>query len=267
MSSITSYLTRTKVDLVKVVIPIYKNTFSKMEMRSLTQAYEVLHSYPLVVIKPFSLNLSELQVEFPKLIVTSFDDNYFKGISGYNHLMLTSEFYERFLDSQYILIYQLDAFVFHDELSDWCNKGYDYIGAPWLQKPVYRLPIIAIIMSLIHRYQKSTGKPSKQDLYNKIGNGGLSLRKVASHYRVTQEQVDLIRFYLSQKRHHLYNEDVFWATEADGFIYPEVKEALRFAFDKYPRYCYKLNNHQLPFGCHSWYKRKMKKFWKPIIQF
>lgn len=106
------------MDLVKVVIPIYKNTFSKMEMRSLTQAYEVLHSYPLVVIKPFSLNLSELQVEFPKLIVTSFDDNYFKGISGYNHLMLTSEFYERFLDSQYILIYQLDAFVFHDELSD-----------------------------------------------------------------------------------------------------------------------------------------------------
>ena len=51
----------------------------------------------------------------------------------------------------------------------------------------------------------------------------------------------------------------FWATEANGFTYPKVKEAIRFSFDKYPSYCYKLNNWQLPFGCHSWYKRKMKK--------
>ena len=29
--------------------------------------------------------------------------------------------------------------------------------------------------------------------------------------------------------------------------------------------CYKYNNEQLPFGCHSWYKRRMKKFWFPII--
>ncbi|MFR5941126.1 MAG: DUF5672 family protein [Parabacteroides merdae] len=50
----------------------------------------------------------------------------------------------------------------------------------------------------------------------------------------------------------------FWATEANGFTYPKVKEAIRFSFDKYPGYCYKLNNRQLPFGCHSWYKRKMK---------
>ena len=31
-----------------------------------------------------------------------------------------------------MLIYQLDAYVFKDELLNWANKGYDYIGAPWL---------------------------------------------------------------------------------------------------------------------------------------
>ena len=148
---------------------------------------------------------------------------------------------------------------FRDELREWCNKGYDYIGAPWLQRPVYKLPVISGIMHLIHSYHKFRGKPSKQDLYGKIGNGGLSLRKVASHYRITCEQNERIDHYLAQKRYHLYNEDVFWATEANGFTYPKVKEAIRFSFDKYPGYCYKLNNRQLPFGCHSWYKRKMKK--------
>lgn len=238
-----------------------------MEKRSLKQAYDVLQAYPLIVIKPFSLDLSELQVQFPKLEFISFSDEYFKGISGYNRLMLTPDFYERFLDSSYILIYQLDAYVFRDELEDWCNKGYDYIGAPWLQKPIYRLPVVSFFMHLVHLYHKHKGKPSKQDLYNKVGNGGLSLRKTDSHYRVTIEQADRISFYMEKERHHLYNEDVFWATEAQGFLYPKAMEAIEFAFDKYPAYCYRLNNKRLPFGCHSWYKRKMKNFWMKFIPF
>ena len=255
------------MNLVKVVIPIYQASLSQQERKSLLQVYKILQMHPLVVIKPNHLDLSELATEFPKLSFISFADFYFKGISGYNRLMLAKEFYERFLDCTYILIYKLDAYVFRDELKEWCNKGYDYIGAPWLQRPVYKLPVIAEIMQLIHSYHKFKGKPSKQDLYGKIGNGGLSLRKVASHYRVTCEQKERIDHYLAQKRYHLYNEDVFWATEANGFTYPKVKEAIRFSFDKYPSYCYKLNNWQLPFGCHSWYKRKMKKFWMDFIPF
>lgn len=256
---------------VKIVIPIYKNQLSYLEERALDQAYKIFVSHPLVVIKPENLDLSSLSFKYPRLTFESFDDSFFNGISGYNRLMLSTCFYERFLDCCYILIYQLDAYVFRDELEEWCLKGYDYIGAPWLQRPIYRLPLMRQSLHALRFIGKKLGKPNKQYLNNRVGNGGLSLRKVQSHYNVTLSHKKRIDFFLIQKRSHFYNEDVFWATEINNdkkiFHYPSVQEALKFSFDKYPDLCYKLNNNNLPFGCHSWYKRKMKKFWQPIIGF
>ena len=82
---------------VKVIIPIYKADLSNVERISLTQVCKVLQNYPLVVIKPQSLDLSVLADEFPLLSFVSFDDNYFRGISGYNRLMLAKEFYQTFI--------------------------------------------------------------------------------------------------------------------------------------------------------------------------
>jgi hypothetical protein len=251
---------------VKVLIPVYKRELSALEKRSLQQAYTVLKAYPLIIIKPESLDISQLIENFPLINYQSFDDAFFSGIEGYNKLMLSTLFYERFLDTQYMLIYQLDAYVFKDELTEWCNCGYDYIGAPWLKKPLYDLPVVSWMMKCSLKYHACKGSPSKQMLYNKVGNGGFSLRKIKSHYQAIGKYETEINYYLSQKRCHLFNEDVFWATRPE-FSYPDVTEALRFAFDKYPRLSYKRTNGELPFGCHSWYKRKMKQFWKPVIKF
>lgn len=254
------------IDLVTVVIPIYKADLSELELRSLAQAHKMLKAYPLVVIKPRSLDLSHLSSKFPSLLFHSFDDVYFEGIAGYNRLMLSEVFYEGFLNSRYVLIYQLDAYVFNDELTDWCSKGYDYIGAPWLKKPVYNLPVVSGIMKCIGYIYDMRGKRHKQQLYNKVGNGGLSLRRTESHYKAVKRYKQEIDHFLSHKRNHLFNEDVFWAAIPE-FKYPDAMEALYFSFDKYPDFCYQLTNHQLPFGCHSWYKRKMRDFWRPIINF
>ena len=209
------------MELVKIVVPIYKDTFTVLEKRSLRQVYEVLCAYPIVVIHPESLDLSSLRKEFPRLSFSAFENAYFKGIYGYNQLMLSTLFYERFLDSSYILIYQLDAFVFRDELKEWCEKGYDYIGAPWLRKPIYDMPVIRQYMDLAYWLRRRAHKPSKQDLHDKIGNGGFSLRKVESHLRILREQpASLVRY--RERNHHLYNEDVFWANEPLDFIYPTV---------------------------------------------
>jgi len=251
--------------IVEIIIPVYKTALSEFEQISLQQVYKVLNNYPLVVIKPDSLDLSVLAEQYPLLTIKSFDDHYFKSIHGYNALMLSKQFYAEFLHTQYILVYQLDAYVFRDELRYWCDKDYDYIGAPWLKRPIYNLPVISNIMKFSRWNHHRKNLIDKQDLYDKIGNGGFSLRKVERFYNIIVEQQIRINFFL-EKRDHLHNEDVFWAS-VSGFNYPNVQEAIAFAFDKYPSLCYKLNKKRLPFGCHGWYKRKMKSFWKSIIDF
>ncbi|KAA6332432.1 hypothetical protein EZS27_019063 [termite gut metagenome] len=255
--------------LVKVIIPVYKNVLSENERISLDRAYGILKNYPIVVVKPSSLKPDTLFEDYPALTYESFNDAYFRNLSGYNKLMLSEEFYERFTDTGYILICQLDAYIFKDELKEWCLKGYDYIGAPWLVRPMYRFPILKFTSWIKKQYCDLFNFPNGQITNSRVGNGGLSLRKIESHLNATRQLRPIIQFYLSRKRHHIYNEDVFWAVEVNkqglGFRYPDCMEALQFSFDKYPQWCYKLNGYQLPFGCHSWYKRKMRKFWYPII--
>ena len=172
---------------VQVVIPVYQNQLSESEFHSLRQVCKVLKRYPLVIVKPESLDVSNWKEIYPLLEIESFPDEYFKGISGYNRLMLSELFYSRFVErTEYLLIYQLDAYVFRDELEDWCNKGYDYVGAPWMRRPVYnRLPVSAW-MRLSMWYSRARKEPSRQDLYNKVGNGGFSLRHVAHHLAAIQ---------------------------------------------------------------------------------
>lgn len=253
------------MDKVVVIIPIYKTTLSDDEVLSLRQTCQALKNYPLVVIQPEGLDLSSLNEQYPLLQFQEFPASYFKGIMGYNRLMLSPVFYERFLNYEYMLICQLDAYIFRDELQEWCNKGYDYIGSPWLRRPVYDFPLLKQCMQFSLWWKHRRGLRSKQDLYNKVGNGGLSLRKVKAHYQVTKDSQELIGFYTNRKKLHLYNEDVFWALEAKDFSYPTPEEAMLFAFDKYPELAYKLTGERLPFGCHGWNKRKMRKFWKGVF--
>ncbi|MDR0894551.1 MAG: hypothetical protein LBN06_04535 [Prevotellaceae bacterium] len=255
--------------LAKVIIPIYTAQLTRYEHISLTQVCRVLSAYPLVVVKPKGLEIDNLLQELPALTTESFDADYFRSVSSYNRLMLSTEFYQRFADTQYILIYQLDAYIFRDELAEWCHRDYDYIGAPWLVRPMYRFPLFVFTSWLKRQYCTLLGMPNSQVTHFKVGNGGLSLRKVSSHLRCTAELQPVIRTYLSYKKNHIFNEDVFFSVEVNrhgmGFRYPDYHEALLFSFDKYPALCYRLTGGRLPFGCHGWYKRKMKQFWFPVI--
>lgn len=249
-----------------VIIPVYKSELSDFDRQSICQTCKVLGNHTLVIIHPEGLDISNYTKEFPMLKSKVFKKEYFQGIMGYNRLMLSTDFYGAFLDYKYILICQTDAYIFRDELHSWCEKGYDYVGAPWLRKRSYNLPVLKQLMSLSLWWKHLNGKRSKQDLYNKIGNGGLSLRKTQSHYDVTINQRELIKEYTRfEKKRHLYNEDVFWALEPENFKYPSPEEALMFSFDKYPAMCYEITNNKLPMGCHAWYKRKMKHFWRKCI--
>lgn len=255
-------------NLVKVVIPIYKNFFGELEESSFLQCVKILRDYQIVLVQPEGLDNSYITGEFNKITIESFSKRYFENIEGYNELLLSPLFYERFLDSEYILIYQLDAFVFKDELKEWCQKGYDYIGAPWIASR--KKSIWSKFFNLIVRKFRTKKKNDREQTFFKVGNGGFSLRKTASHYSITKKNESFILDFLKSEEKEIYAiEDVFWSLKAmefyENFRIPDYKEALDFAIDRKPKIALALNNNQLPFGCHGINKPKVIDFWKPIL--
>lgn len=184
-----------------------------------------------------------------------FDEAFFKSVMSYNKLMLSKSLYKRYADFDFILIHQLDAFMFSKDLEYWCSQEYDYIGAPWLKS---NNPLNNIL--------KSKRLKAREPIFYKVGNGGFSLRKVETFLKFYEKHEPVISQY---EDHSLYSiEDVFWSLIAPKYIkfkIPDYKEAAMFCIDRKPKMGIKLNNGKLPFGCHGFEKSKTKSFWQRYI--
>lgn len=262
---------------VCVIIPVYQEKLSPYEAISLEQGVRVLGKYPIILVKPASLDVSHLLEKYPQLQTRNFDDAYFKSTWTYNKLLLSEEFYARFLAYEYMLIYQLDAFVFSDELPYWCSQCYDYIGAPWRieidfdakwKEWVWNLKKkIAIWFDLKEELYGKYG-PKEIIMKRGVGNGGFSLRKTQKLLSLIPKNRKKIEQYLElAKTHPAYNEDMFWCIELNRYFpklnIPDWRTALKFAVEHMPEKAYQLNN-GLPFGCHAWDIYETD-FWKKHI--
>jgi hypothetical protein len=227
-----------------VVIPIYKKELSLYEKISLKRCHEVLGRYPLFLVSPEGLweggdDLSPYQN------VNYFHPENFKNIPAYNRLMFSPTFYRKFRDFKYILIYQLDSFVFSDQLSYWCGLSYDYVGAPWIG---------------LNRREEIRGL---LPFWERKG----FIRRIFSLRRVRTFM--LLSTLLSRwiKKWPL-NEDTFWSFAAPCYFpffrKPPSEMAIQFSFELEPRLAYQLNHDELPFGCHAWWKYDFD-FWKEKI--
>ena len=266
---------------VAIVIPVYKRELAWNEEISFRQTLRVLGNHPIIMVCPETLDLAKYNAiagEYNRTIyLESFEDRYFANIAGYNRLLLSEEFYARFERYEYILIAQLDTYVFRDELTEWCNKGYDYIGAPLFG---------------------AKWDAEKYVQYGQVGNGGLSLRrvvaylnffrgnqlvvplnKIAERIRIqnkiyTRWLVWILMAFGWRNKPHSYakychsNEDGFWSITLDGTNYeltkPSVEEALEFAWERFPSDIYKKVGH-LPMGCHAWEKYEYESFWNKYL--
>ena len=83
--------------MVKIVIPIYKTELLDFEIKSLNQCVKILGHHSIVFAQPESLDASSLNFK-GRISSEKFPDHYFKNVFGYNRLMLSENFYERFLD-------------------------------------------------------------------------------------------------------------------------------------------------------------------------
>ena len=257
-----------------IVIPIHKATPTEDEMLSLRQCALVLNSHPFCIVCPEGLNVSTyydvISDYGANWTIERFHPRFFEGIKGYNLLMLDKDFYKRFSFCKYMLIYQLDAWVFRDELEKWCDQRFDYIGAPWIWK-----------------------EENGHYHFAGVGNGGFSLRRVQHFIDVLSYKgpvkdgnnlklkpslknriykfiyslgyQNTINYY--KKDSTLY-EDIFLSiflnnTKLQANTPPDITAAY-FAFEKEPSYLYSLTK-QLPFGCHAWQKYEYNTFWSNHI--
>jgi len=258
--------------LVAVTIPIYKETLDDIEQISLQQAFKVLGKHPIIFFASQSLNISWYEAfcsQLGNFSIERFDDNCFAGIPGYNKLMLSKAFYARFSNYEYILIYQLDAFVFRDELKYWCEFNYDYVAAPHLKKlknsprteTVNQQGISMSMLSMHKAFFKILKKIGVNKEIREIENGGLSLRKVSSCLL-------LLTLFKKKSRSWSLNEDTFYFYGFNFFFFlfhlPDERKALSFSFELEPSVAYKLNKHLLPFGCHAFMKYEPN-FWASFI--
>jgi hypothetical protein len=261
---------------VVVAVPVYRQRPTPEEILSLRHLRRYLDAHPIRLFAPEGLDVSAYS--FP---VIRFPRSYFISADAYSGLLLSPDFYRIFERYDYLLIYQLDCLVFSSGLDAWCERGFDYLGAPWLRR---------------------VDKP--EEGFSRVGNGGLSLRRVASHLEVlTTDRRPRFNHYLQAARnprlpdlqplsrlsrrikelqvlrqarrgsrwytrHYSLNEDRFWSDRARLFV-PSFRvaspsEALPFSFEQAPEFCFELNGNQLPFGCHGW-ARYGREFWRPHL--
>lgn len=263
-----------------VAIIAYRAEPDNDELASLRQCFVTLGQHTLLLICPESLRadiyLREAARSGVQLSLVRFSDHWFRSVSTYNKLMLSVDFYERLSMYEYLLIYQLDAWVFSDELDSWCARGYSYIGAPFFN--------------------------DREELFPFAGNGGFSLRKVPDFLALlrgsanTREYdhdfwaIDLpaktkLRGQLKRVLHRgemsLCRLSTKWycrlMPEHEDFIFakafsflgkkhiPLPREAAQFSFERCPEWLFTWTEGRLPFGCHA-YGKYGKTFWNKWIK-
>ncbi len=227
-----------------IIIPVYKEKLGITENISLSRCFTILGHHPIVFVAPESLSINYQEGR----TIERFADSFFQSPKTYNHLLIDPAFYERFENYEYMLIYQLDAYVFSDQLEYWCAQNLDYIGAPKLKLRHFQNP-------------EHVDIPYIQRV---LFNGGFSLRKI-------QPIIRFLKVYHALFPKWVANEDsMFSIYERRAFPLrwmlrlPTWQQGLKFAIEQNPHLAVKLNGDSLPFGCHAWEKYNPT-FWQTYI--
>lgn len=267
-----------------IIIPIYKIELNDFEMQSVKQCINLLSDYSIHFVCPEGLIIDFYKTRFQEIEnFTFFDKYYFKDLKGYNRLMLNVDFYKTFKKYKYMLIHQTDCFVFRDELLNWSERGYDYIGGIW--------------------FEDFVGNPYHGAKIWYAGNGGFSLRKINSIINLLTSKKPIKKLkelFLEKKKLYTYrkitffkelfllpfnllgyknnykylaenynfNEDFFYIESGlknESLKVPNAEDVLQFSWDRFPNFLYdKIGS--FPFGCHAWFRddfpyEENKNFW------
>lgn len=262
---------------VTIVIPLSTRPgLSESELISLKHLEHYLSDYDRFFIAP-----ENLKIDYDGIPVVRMDDNYFGSLNAHTRLSLSNEFYDRFSDYKFMLMYHLDCLVFDSNLEKWCEMDYDLIGPPWINGPDlpwikeeavgntgFSLRKIEAFQNLLNSNVRWEGPKSK---LNKV----VRSETMSGKLKQTSELITSplpgrnnihahIESYIKKNGH----DDIFLKNYAKkynpDFNIAPVESALQFGFEANPRICYERNNGNIPFGCHAWEKYD-NEFWQPFM--
>lgn len=115
-----------------VTLVVYKEHLENFEKLSLHRMFRVLHNYDITLICPEDLDMTEYDEiaraeNYPNYIRWTFDKDYFTSKHSYNLLMVNYNFWYGVRNYDYIFNYQLDCYIFKDDLQKWMNESYDQV--------------------------------------------------------------------------------------------------------------------------------------------
>lgn len=152
---------------VAIVSIGYKEHLNNDEIISLERCLKVFNTRDIFMVVPDNLSTIEYETialaNNAKITFVKISPIWLESISNYSKLLIQNFFYEYFNEYKYILIYQLDCYVFKDNLDYFIEMDYNYYGAVW----------------------------TYENLYKVVGNGGLSLRKITAFLENIKERKDL----------------------------------------------------------------------------
>ena len=266
---------RTPTKMVAVVVHLSsRSELQPDEHISLRHLHHYLGGYD-----KFSLAPRGSTLNLPGIQKIEFSPKFFGSALAFNRLMYSPKLYQLFEDYKYVLMYQLDCLVLSDDLLSWCERDFDYIGAPWMpfaDKPWVDEPRVGNGGFALMKVEAAL-----QVLYNRFCQEPLSFWKDSLSRGFTKyakpppeappKSASLFRkawYRVQRSEINWLNNDMFWGFHAaryyPEFRIPDWRVALQFAFEEAPSKCFEINNGRLPFGCHAWAKFD-RKFWEPHL--
>ncbi|KAA2239896.1 hypothetical protein F0L74_27305 [Chitinophaga agrisoli] len=259
-----------------VIIPAHKSRLTVEEAISLQACYNRLQHYHCYLLHGADGFSPEEYLDIhPQLKLKRVPANWLSSVQQYNRMKVNPSFYELFRDYQFMLTYELDAYIFSNDITAHHGFDYDYIGAPIFegyQQAAPDAPFHGALNSGFSMRNVTACRVmlDKLQLYkawwkkNKflLVNFPFLRRVVNPNWRSVMDH-DHLRGYL---KGGYFNEDIIWS-EVIPALFPSFKvappeAAALFSFEVNPERLYQLTG-QLPLGCHAW--TRFPAFWKNHI--
>lgn len=266
---------------VVIVIFSHKPSLQWHERVSLRQCHDILGQHPLRLMCPQGMMVDEYIDLAPNLEIDQIDPAHFSDLKAYNRLKTSRFLYDHYAGFEFLLTYELDAFVFRDELLDWCAAGWDYIGAPWFEGWYDAAPDAEVVSGGNSGFSLRRISAARRVLG--IYKGGNSIVSVYSQWKEYGKMSPGSLFLLFNQITRLsqlhpeyrkceakeVNEDKFWSRHVryrfNWFRVADYETSKFFSFETLPGRLLKETGGRLPFGCHKWQGRELS-FWRPYIE-